>query len=99
MAVIQSTFVGRKHTFTGSGFHRGGSLNPSNETIKREVSQINNASAPIPGLGTGPRVNLAAKQEFRPSGTSISYGGGIHHGLSQLNFNVKKQKKNVKLRA
>lgn len=99
MAVIQNFAVGRKNTFVkGSGIIKGGSLTPSNETTKREASQINNPSAPIPGLGTGPRVNITAKSEFKPAGNSVSYGGSLHHGLQNLNFNVKKER-NVKLKA
>ena len=62
------------------------------------TNQINNPSACLPGLGTGPRVNTTAKSEFRPAGNTISYGCGLPYGLNQLNFSSKKKEKNVRLK-
>ena len=59
---------------------------------------INNPSVSIPGLGTGSRLNIAAKSEFKPAGNCVSYGGSLHNGLKNLNFETKKERKNVRLR-
>lgn len=99
MAIVSNCVIGRKKVFAnGSGIHKGGSLTPSNPEIQKMTNQINNASTSIPGLGTGPRINITAKSEYRPAGNSISYGGGLPYGLNELNFSSKKKEKNVKLR-
>ena len=99
MPVITNTIKKRGGIFAnGSGIKKGGSLTPTNDEIKKVTHQINNPSAPIPGLGSGPRLNITTKSEYKPAGNSVSYGGSLPYGLAQLNFNSKKQPKNVKLK-
>ena len=77
----------------------GGSINQSNETIRRMTSQINNASTGIAGLGT--QSSLLSRSAFTPSGTSIVIGGGgnLTSQMAKLNFNTNKSKdRNVRLR-
>jgi len=51
----------------------GGSINQSNDTIRRMSSQINNPSTGIAGLGT--QSSLLSRSAYTPSGTSIVFGG------------------------
>jgi hypothetical protein len=75
----------------------GGSINQSNDTIRRMTSQVNNGSTGIAGLGTG--NNILSKSSFKPSGTTITIGGGNLTSLSKLNFNTDKSKdRNIRLR-
>jgi len=76
----------------------GGSINQSNDTIRRMSSQINNPSTGIAGLGT--QSNLLSRSAFTPSGTSIVFGGGnnLTSQMSKLNFNTNKKDRNVRLR-
>ena len=76
----------------------GGSINQSNDTIRRMSSQINNPSTGIAGLGT--QSSLLSRSAFKPSGTSIVFGGGnLTSQMSKLNFNTNKSKdRNVRLR-
>jgi hypothetical protein len=75
----------------------GGSINQSNDTIRRMSSQINNPSTGIAGLGT--QSNLLSRSAFTPSGTSIVFGGNLTSQMSKLNFNTNKSKdRNVRLR-
>ena len=76
----------------------GGSINQSNDTIRRMSSQINNPSTGIAGLGT--QSSLLSRSAFTPSGTSIVFGGGnLTSQMSKLNFNTNKSKdRNVRLR-
>jgi hypothetical protein len=67
----------------------GGSIKP-NETIRKMKSQVNNASTAIPGLGT--QTSVLAKSDFKPSGTSIVFGGSLTSQMSKLNFNTDKSK-------
>jgi len=74
----------------------GGSINQSNQTIRKMTSQINNPSTGIVGLNSQSKV--LAKSAFSP-GTSIMYGGNLTSHLSKLNFNTnKKADRNVRLR-
>ena len=90
---------------TNNGFyhHRnqnkvGGSINQSNDTIRRMSSQINNPSTGIAGLGT--QSSLLSRSAYTPSGTSIVFGGGnLTSQMAKLNFNTNKSKdRNVRLR-
>ena len=90
-------------THNGIYHHRnqnkvGGSINQSNDTIRRMSSQINNPSTGIAGLGT--QSSLLSRSAFTPSGTSIVIGGGnLTSQMAKLNFNTNKSKdRNVRLR-
>ena len=48
----------------------GGSINQSNDTIRKMTSQVNNPSTGIAGLGT--QTNVLSRFYFKPSGTSIA---------------------------
>ena len=76
----------------------GGSINQSNDTIRKMTSQVNNPSTGIAGLGT--QTSLLSRSAFTPSGTSIVFGGGnLTSQMSKLNFNTNKSKdRNVRLR-
>ena len=76
----------------------GGSINQSNDTIRKMTSQINNPSTGIAGLGT--QSSLLSRSAFTPSGTSIVFGGSnLTSQMSKLNFNTNKSKdRNVRLR-
>jgi hypothetical protein len=76
----------------------GGSINQSNDTIRKMSSQINNPSTAIAGLGT--QYSLLSRSAYTPSGTSIVFGGGNLTGqMAKLNFNTNKSKdRNVRLR-
>ena len=68
------------------------------------LGQVNNPSSSFQtGLGTGSPL---LSPIIKPSGTSISFGGGsLHHGLKHLSFDLEEKKgkgfksKNVKLKA
>ena len=75
----------------------GGSINQSNDTIRKLTSQINNPSTGIAGLGT--QSSLLSRSDFTPSGTSIVFGGGnLTSQMSKLNFNTDKKDRNIRLR-
>ena len=74
----------------------GGTIKPSNDTIRRMTSQVNNPSTSIPGLGT--QTDVLSKSAFKPSGTSIIFGGNLSSQLGKLNFNTDKRDRNVRLR-
>jgi len=76
----------------------GGSINQSNDTIRRMSSQINNPSTGIAGLGT--QSSLLSRSAYTPSGTSIIFGAGnLTSQMVKLNFNTNKSKdRNVRLR-
>ena len=75
----------------------GGSINQSNDTIRKMTSQINNPSTGIAGLGT--QTSLLSRSAFKPSGTSIIFGGGnLTSQMSKLNFNTDKKDRNIRLR-
>ena len=75
----------------------GGAIKPINDTIRRMTSQVNNPSTSIPGLGT--QTDVLSKSAFKPSGTSIIFGGGnLTAQLGKLNFNTDKRNRNVRLR-
>ena len=76
----------------------GGRINQSNDTIRRMTSQINNPSTAIAGLGS--QSDVLSRSAFKPSGTSIVFGGGNLTGqMAKLNFNTNKSKdRNVRLR-
>lgn len=74
----------------------GNGINPTSDEVKQMVSKINNPSSSIGGLGSGSPI--LAKSEFKPSSTTITYGGGsMISQLRQINFNDKKKQPNVKL--
>ena len=54
--------------------HKGGSLSLS-DVSRKMASQINNASTGIVGLNT--QSNILAKSEFKPSSTSVIFGGNV----------------------
>ena len=76
----------------------GGSINQSNSTIRKMTSQVNNPSTGIAGLGT--QSSLLSRSAYKPSGTSIVFGGGnLTSQMSKLNFNTDKSKdRNIRLR-
>ncbi len=74
----------------------GGSINQSNDTIRRMSSQINNPSTAIAGLGS--QTDVLSRSAFKPSGTSIVFGGNLTSQMSKLNFNTNKKDRNVRLR-
>jgi hypothetical protein len=77
----------------------GGSINQSNDTIRRMSSQINNPSTGIAGLGS--QSDVLSRSAYKPSGTSIIIGGAgnLTSQMSKLNFNTDKSKdRNVRLR-
>ena len=77
----------------------GGSIIQSNDIIRKMTSQVNNASIGIMGLGT--QTSVLAKSAFKPSGTSIIFGGNLTSQLGKLNFSTDKSKvynRNVRLR-
>ena len=76
----------------------GGSINQSNDTIRKMTSQINNPSTSIAGLGT--QTDVLSRSAFTPSGTSIVFGdGNLTSQMSKLNFNTNKSKdRNIRLR-
>ena len=75
----------------------GGSINQSNNTIRRMTSQINNPSTGIAGLGS--QSDILSRSAFKPVGTNIMYGSGILNSqLGKLNFNTNKRDRNVRLR-
>ena len=74
-----------------------GSINQSNDTIRRMSSQINNPSTGIAGLGS--QSSLLSRSAYKPSGTSIVFGGGnLTSQMSKLNFNTDKKDRNIRLR-
>ena len=76
----------------------GGSINQSNDTIRKMTSQVNNPSTGIAGLGS--QSSLLSRSAYKPSGTSIVFGGGnLTSQMSKLNFNTDKSKdRNIRLR-
>ena len=74
----------------------GGAIKPINDTIRRMTSQVNNPSTAIPGLGT--QTDVLSKSAFKPSQTSIIFGGNLTSQLGKLNFNTDKRNRNVRLR-
>jgi hypothetical protein len=75
----------------------GGGIKPTNDTIRRISSQVNNPSTGLVGLGS--QSDVLTKSAFKPSGSNIIYGGGsISSQLSKINFNTNKKDRNVKLR-
>jgi hypothetical protein len=51
------------------------------------TSQINNPSTGIAGLGS--QSDILAKSAFKPSQTSIIFGGNLSSQMSKVNFNIK----------
>ena len=75
----------------------GGSINQSNDTIRKMTSQVNNPSTGIAGLGS--QSSLLSRSAYKPSGTSIVFGGGnLTSQMSKLNFNTDKKDRNIRLR-
>ena len=74
----------------------GGSINQSNDTIRKMTSQVNNPSTGIAGLGT--QSSLLSRSAFKPSKTSIIFGGNLSSQLGKLNFNTDKKDRNIRLR-
>jgi hypothetical protein len=75
----------------------GGSINQSNDTIRKMTSQINNPSTGIAGLGS--QTDVLSRSAFKNSGTSIVFGGNLVSQMAKLNFNTNKSKdRNVRLR-
>jgi len=73
----------------------GNGIKP-NDTIRRMTSQVNNPSTGIAGLGT--QSDILSRSAFKPSGTSIIFGGSVSSQLGKLNFNTDKKNRNVRLR-
>ena len=75
----------------------GGAIKPTNDTIRKMTSQINNPSTGILGLGS--QSDVLTKSSFKPSGSNIIYGGGsLTSQLSKINFNTNKKYRNLRLR-
>jgi hypothetical protein len=60
------------------------------------TSQVNNPSTGIAGLGT--QSDILSRSQYKPSGTSIIFGGSVSSQLGKLNFNTDKKNRNVRLR-
>ncbi len=74
----------------------GNGIKPFNDTIRRMTSQVNNPSTGIAGLGT--QSDVLSRSAFKPSGTSVIFGGSVSSHLSKINFNTNKRDRNVRLR-
>ncbi len=74
----------------------GGAIKPYNNTIRKMTSQVNNPSTGITGLGT--QTDILSRSAFKPSGTSVIFGGSVSSQLGKLNFNTDKKNRNVRLR-
>ncbi len=74
----------------------GNGIKPYNDTIRRMTSQVNNPSTGIAGLGT--QSDVLSRSAFKPSGTSVIFGGSVSSQLGKLNFNTNKRDRNVRLR-
>jgi hypothetical protein len=74
----------------------GGAIKPYNDTIRRMTSQINNPTTGLQGLGT--QSDVLSRSAFKPSGTSVIFGGSVSSQLGKLNFNTDKKNRNVRLR-
>jgi len=74
----------------------GNGIKPYNDTIRRMTSQVNNPSTGIAGLGT--QSDILSRSAFKPSGTSVIFGGSVSSHLSKINFNTNKRDRNVRLR-
>ena len=74
----------------------GGAIKPFNDTIRKMTSQINNPTTGITGLGT--QSDILSRSAFKPSGTSVIFGGSVSSQLGKLNFNTDKKNRNVRLR-
>jgi hypothetical protein len=74
----------------------GGAIKPYNDTIRRMTSQVNNPTTGLQGLGT--QSDVLSRSAFKPSGTSIIFGGSVSSQLGKLNFNTDKKNRNVRLR-
>jgi len=74
----------------------GGAIKPTNDTIRRMTSQVNNPSTGIVGLNN--QSNILSRSVFKPSSTNIMYGGSVSSQLSKINFNTNKRDRNVRLR-
>jgi hypothetical protein len=74
----------------------GGAIKPYNDTIRRMTSQVNNPTTGLQGLGT--QTDVLSRSAFKPSGTSIIFGGSVSSQLGKLNFNTDKKNRNVRLR-
>ena len=74
----------------------GGAIKPHNDTIRRMTSQVNNPTTGLQGLGT--QSDVLSRSAFKPSGTSVIFGGSVSSQLGKLNFNTDKKNRNVKLR-
>jgi len=74
----------------------GSGIKPTHDIIRRMTSQINNPSTGIAGLGS--QTYVLSKSAFKPSGTSVIFGGNLSSQLGKLNFNTDKRDRNVRLR-
>ena len=74
----------------------GGAIKPYNDIIRRMTSQVNNPSTGIAGWGT--QTDILSRSSFKPSGTSVIFGGSVSSQLGKLNFNTDKKNRNVRLR-
>ncbi len=74
----------------------GGAIKPYNNTIRKMTSQVNNPSTGIAGLGT--QTDILSRSAFKPSGTSVIFGGSVSSQLSKINFNTDKKNRTVRLR-
>ena len=62
-----------RHKNISSEHKEGGSILSSSDVSRKMTSQVNNPSSAIAGLGT--QSNIVAKSEFKPSSTSVVFGG------------------------
>ena len=67
----------------------GGTIKPYNDTIRRMTSQVNNPTTGLQGLGT--QSDILSRSAFKPSGTSVIFGGSVSSQLGKLNFNTDKK--------
>ena len=69
----------------------GSGMKPyNNNTIRRMTSQVNHPSTGLQGLGT--QNDILSRSAFKPSGTSVIFGGSVSSQLGRLNFNTDKKK-------
>ena len=73
----------------------GSGIKP-NYIIRKMTSEVNNPSTGIAGVGT--QSDILARSAFKPSGTSVIFGGSVSSQLGKLNFNTDKKNRNVRLR-
>lgn len=96
MPIVRATVLKHGETLRKSSTEEDEKTGGRISQRDKHLGMVNNPSSSfMTGLGTGsPMLSPLIK----PSGTSITFGGSLHHGLKSLNFGLEKKGKNVKLR-